>query len=203
FLDAEMWSVLGDFIDSLKVTVWVHGADIQPWYRRKFNIETPEQEEKAKEQSEKRMAFWRSILQPMHRNLQLVFVSNYFAEEVMEDLGFRLPKDKYHIIHNPINTDLFSYQEKDPELRKKILSIRPYASRVYANDLTVKCILELSKEPFFDELEFRIVGDGKLFDETVEPLQEFKNVIVEKRFLSQQEIAEIHRHYGVFLCPSR
>src|SRR5690606_37063715 len=137
------------------------------------------------------------------KNLQLVFVSNYFAEEVMEDLGFRLPEGQYHIIHNPINTDLFKYQEKDPELRKKILSIRPYASRVYANDLTVKCILELSKEPFFDELEFRIIGDGKLFDETVEPIRKFDNVIIEKKFLSQQEIAELHKQYGVFLCPSR
>lgn len=203
FLDADMWEVLGDFIDDIKVTVWVHGADIQPWYRRKFNIETPEQEKVAKEKSEERMAFWRGILSPMHKNLQLVFVSNYFAEEVMEDLGFRLPEGQYHIIHNPINTDLFKYQEKDSELRKKILSIRPYASRVYANDLTVKCILELSKEPFFDELEFRIIGDGKLFDETVEPIRKFDNVIIEKKFLSQQEIAELHKQYGVFLCPSR
>jgi glycosyltransferase involved in cell wall biosynthesis len=203
FLDADMWEVLGDSINDIKVTVWVHGADIQPWYRRKFNIETPEQEKVAKEKSEERMAFWRGILSPMHKNLQLVFVSNYLAEEVMEDLGFRLPDGQYHIIHNPINTDLFSYQEKDPELRKKILSIRPYASRAYANDLTVKCILDLSKESFFGELEFRIVGDGKLFDETVEPIRNFDNIIIEKKFLSQQEIAELHKQYGIFLCPSR
>ncbi|BBO56828.1 glycosyltransferase [Cobetia sp. AM6] len=203
FLDADMWEVLDDYIDKIKVTVWVHGADIQPWYRRKFNIENPEQEKVAKEKSKERMTFWRGILSPMHKNLQLVFVSNYFAEEVMEDLGFRLPEDQYHIIHNPINTDLFIYQEKDPELRKKILSIRPYASHVYANDLTVKCILELSKEPFFDELEFRIIGDGRLFDETVEPIRKLDNVIIERKFLSQTEIAELHKHYGIFLCPSR
>ena len=121
----------------------------------------------------------------------------------MEDLGFRLPQSSYEIINNPIDTKLFKYREKPAELRKKILSIRPYASKVYANDITVKCILELSDEPFFNELEFRIIGDGALFEETVEPVRKFSNVIIEQRFLSQTEIAEIHKYYGVFLCPSR
>jgi glycosyltransferase involved in cell wall biosynthesis/spore maturation protein CgeB len=203
FLDADIWEVLGDFIDEIKVTVWVHGADIQPWYRRKFNIETEAEERRAKDLSEKRMAFWRGVLQPMPENLQLVFVSKYFAEEIMDDLGIRLPEMQYYIIHNPINTDLFKYKKKDPELRKKILSIRPFASKVYANDLTVKCIIELSKEPYFNDLEFRIIGDGKLFEETVLPLKDFGNVKIERRFLAQQEIAALHKEYGVFLCPSR
>ena len=203
FLDAEMWDVLSQFVDKVKVTIWVHGADIQPWYRRKFNISTLEQKAKAVELSDRRMAFWKSILKPIHPNMKLVFVSNYFAEEVMEDLGFRLPQSSYEIINNPIDTKLFKYREKPAELRKKILSIRPYASKVYANDITVKCILELSDEPFFNELEFRIIGDGALFEETVEPVRKFSNVIIEQRFLSQTEIAEIHKYYGVFLCPSR
>lgn len=203
FLDPDMWEVLKDFIDNIKVTVWVHGADIQPWYRRKFNIETPEQEKAAIAVSEKRMVFWRALLNPMPANLQMVFVSKYFAEEVMEDLGFRLPDERYHIIHNPVDTDLFSYTEKAPEQRKKILSIRPYSSKVYANDLAVKCIEELAKEPFFGELAFHIVGNGALFDETVEPLKKYTNVTIEKKFLSQYEIAALHKKYGVFLCPSR
>ncbi|MEZ2623229.1 glycosyltransferase [Paenalcaligenes hominis] len=203
FLAPDMWEVLQEFIDTIKVTVWVHGADIQPWYRRKFNIETPEQEIVAKESSEKRMAFWRGVLQPMPENIHMVFVSKYFSEEVMEDIGFRLPENQYSVIHNPIDTDLFNYVEKPAEQRKKILSIRPYSSKVYANDLTVKCIQELTKEPFFDQLEFRIIGDGVLFDETVEPLRKYRNVTIEKKFLSQFEIAVLHKEYGVFLCPSR
>ncbi|MCG6658048.1 FkbM family methyltransferase [Halomonas campisalis] len=203
FLDPDMWQVLKDFVECIKITVWVHGADIQPWHRRKFLVDTLEQEKIAIELSDKRMSFWRDIVSSIHPNLELVFVSNYLAEEVMEDLGFRLPVNQYHIIHNPINTELFKYQEKDPALRKKILSIRSYASRVYANDLTVKCIIKLSEEPFFNELEFRLIGDGKLFDETVYPLRKFKNVIIEKKFLTQQEIAELHKEFGIFLCPSR
>ena len=203
FLDPLIWEVLKDFIDTIKVTVWVHGADIQPWHRRAFNYDTEEQIEKAKVTSEQRSQFWHSVLREMHPNLKLIFVSNYFAEEVMEDLGYRLPETQYQVIHNPIDTDLFSYQPKNPEQRKKILSIRPYSSKVYANDLAVKAVLELSKEPFFNELEFRFVGDGVLFDELTEPLKQFSNVILQKGFLSQQEISILHKEYGIFLSPSR
>ena len=121
----------------------------------------------------------------------------------MEDLGFRLPKNQYRIIHNPINTQLFSYQEKPPEQRKKILSIRPYVSRTYANDLSVKAIQLLAQKPWFSELQFRLIGDGPLFEETLAPLRQYANVRIDKGYLKQSEIAELHKDYGVFLCPSR
>jgi glycosyltransferase involved in cell wall biosynthesis len=74
---------------------------------------------------------------------------------------------------------------------------------VYANDLAVKAVLELSKERFFEELEFRFIGDGPLFEDTLAPLRQFENVIIEQKFLSRLEIADLHKQYGVFLCPSR
>jgi glycosyltransferase involved in cell wall biosynthesis len=203
FLDPDMWHVLKNYINKVKVYVWVHGADIQAWHRRAFNYDTEEQRANAKKQSDIRLSFWRSLLTDKHPNLKLVFVSKYSAESSMEDLGIQLNKSAYEIIHNPIDMDLFNYVPKPVEQRKKILSIRPYASKVYANDLTVKVILELAKEPFFKELEFRLIGDGVLFDEIVEPLRGFDNVIIEKKFLQQKEIAELHKQYGIFLCPTR
>ena len=121
----------------------------------------------------------------------------------MVDYGVTLPTEKYEIIHNYVDTDMFDYVPKGSEQRKKILSIRPYANRNYANDLSVEAILELSKRPCFDKLEFRLIGDGALFDETVEPVRGLQNVIVEKRFLLQHEIAELHKEYGIFLSPTR
>lgn len=203
FLDETMWEVLKHHQDRLQIRVWVHGADIQPWHRRAFNFETEEQLQRAQEQSEARMRFWRGLLRDMPTGLKLVFVSRFFADQVMEDLGFSLPQDRYEIIHNPIDTDLFIYQEKPIAQRKKILSIRPYASRTYANDLSVQAIIALSRKPWFKELEFRMIGDGKLFDETLAPLKDFNNVIIERGFLTQAEIAKLHQSYGVFLCPSR
>lgn len=203
FLDESMWQVLSSHLATTRVVVWLHGAEIQPWWRREYNYSTDEQRQLAKIDSEKRMGFWRAILQLMPVNLKLVFVSRYFAEEVMEDLGFRLPEDQYEIIHNPINTELFSFQEKPLEQRKKVLSIRPYASAKYANDLSVKAIELLALKPYFKDLEFRMLGDGVLFDETLEPLRKYSNVKIEKGFLTHAEIARLHREYGLFLCPTR
>ncbi|WZB74632.1 glycosyltransferase [Achromobacter insuavis] len=202
FLTPEMWDVLKHYPE-LKITVWIHGSEIQPWHRRDYNYKNEQERAKAKAESQVRMQFWRELLQPIAPNLKLVFVSRHFAEEVFEDLGFRVADDRYKIIHNPIDTELFSYRQKPVEQRKKILSIRPYASRTYANDLSVNAILKLAEQPFFSELEFRMIGDGKLFDETLEPLRRFPNVRIERRFLTHPEIAAIHKDYGICLIPTR
>ncbi|WP_141082349.1 glycosyltransferase family 4 protein, partial [Campylobacter lanienae] len=118
-------------------------------------------------------------------------------------LGLNLQTDRYSIIHNYIDENIFSYKEKSANLRKKILTIRPYHSRTYANDISVKAVELLSKKPFFNDLEFCFVGDGDLFDETTEPLKKFNNVKIEKRFLTQEEIKSYHDNYGIFLTPTR
>lgn len=206
FLNETIWNGIKNFLSNKRIIIWVHGSEIQPWWRRDYNYTTNQQLEKAKKESEARLKFWEQVfaesLKEEH-NIHFVFVSNYFAEEVFEDHKVRLPKDKYSIIHNYINTDLFNYQKKDPELRKKILSIRPFASNKYANDLTVKAIQYLSKDPIFKQLQFKIIGKGELFHSTVKPIKKFKNVRLEERFLDQKEISQIHKEYGVFLVPTR
>jgi FkbM family methyltransferase len=203
FLDAAMWEVLQHYVERINVVVWVHGADIQPWHRRSFNYVNDEQRAVARMKSDARMEFWRGLLRVMPSRLKLVFVSRHSAEEVMEDLGFRLPEDQYTIIHNPIDTDTFQHQEKPVEQRKKVLSIRPYASATYANDLSVRAIELLSKKPWFHDMEFRMIGDGPLFEQTVAPLRRYSNVYIEQRFLKKDEIAALHKEYGIFLSPTR
>lgn len=203
FLEPAMWEVLQQHSTQVNVVVWVHGAEIQPWHRRDYNYANEEERTVAKMKSAARMEFWRGLLRPMPANLKLVFVSRYFAEEVMEDLGFRIPEEHYTIIHNPIDTDIFSYQTKSPEQRKKVLSIRPYASAKYANDLSVKAIQLLAMKPCFRDMEFRMIGDGPLFDSILEPLRQYSNVFIERRFLKQSEIAALHKEYGIFLSPTR
>ena len=203
FLDQNIWDTLSKYVHDHKIIVWVHGAEIQSWHRRAFNYSNESQALEAKNSYYARASFWRNIINDIPDNLHFIFVSEYFVDEIMKDLNVVIPSNHYEVIANPIDTDKFIYRKKDIELRKKILSIRPYASKTYANDLTVKAILELSKEEFFENLEFRIIGDGVLFEETLEPLRNFKNVIIEQKFLSQDEIAAMHKDYGIFLCPSR
>lgn len=203
FLDEAMWSVLKDFVDRVRIIVWIHGAEVQPWHRREFNYKTDEQRAKAVAASDLRMNLWREVFSEASPLLGFVFVSQYFANEVMEDVGIKLDVSRYEIIHNYIDEDLFSYERKDPEQRYRVLSIRPYASAKYANDLSVNAIVELSKHPVFERMSFHMLGDGVLFDETLKPLLELSNVRIERKFLNQGEIAELHKQYGLFLCPTR
>jgi glycosyltransferase involved in cell wall biosynthesis len=204
-LDEKMWDVLQRHLDRVHVTVWVHGAEIQVWQRREFEFEQMSEDEvdRQKKLSDRRRDFWRSILSSPHPNLHLVFVSKYFYEEVSADLDVRLGSNSYSIIHNYIDEKLFPYRPKAPSQRCNVLSIRPYASRKYANDLSVAAVVELSKRPGFDQFNFAFYGDGELFDTTVEPLKAFPNVAVEKRFLSHAQIASLHADYGVILTPTR
>ena len=203
FLDKQMWEVLKQF-PQLRILVWVHGAEIQPWWRREYNYTTKEELERAKKDSEVRMNFWKEVFSCVDEyNIHFIFVSKYFSEEIFDDNNITLPQSKYSIIHNCIDTQMFNYIEKDPEQRKKILSIRPYANRKYANDLTVKAILELSKTSCFNDMNFTLIGNGDLFEETVKPLKKFNNVTLLKTFLRQEEISEYHKHYGIFITPTR
>ena len=203
FLSPGMWNVLQKHVDHIRVTVWVHGFEVQPFHRREYNYSTEEERQKAIQESEARIAFWRGVFRALPPQLRFVFVSRYFADEVIEDVGLPLPEAVYSVIPNPIDSRIFCYEKKDPEQRKRILSIRPFASRQYGNDLSVEAIRLLSKQPFFKELEFRIIGDGILFDETLEPIRDYPNVKIERRFLPQSEIAALHKEYGIFLCPTR
>lgn len=204
-IDTNMWSVLEKFIDKIKVTIWVHGAEIDTWQKRAYEFEHMSQDEIARQKklSDNRVKFWRNILSKNYPNLHLVFVSEYFKNESLEGIGLSLNSDSYSIIHNYIDSKLFGYQKKNSNFRKKIFSVRPYHSHKYANDMAAKAIKILSKKDFFNDLEFCLVGDGKLFDEITEPLQQFSNVKLEKRFLQQFEIANYHKNYGVFLVPTR
>lgn len=203
-INQRIWNVLRNHLDRVRVVIWAHGAEIQPWWRRAMNHTTDALRDQARRNSDARMAMWRDIFTLHHPNLRVVFVSHKQAGEALSDLNLSAAEvDGIEVISNFIDGDLFRYQEKDPALRHRVLSIRPFASPVYANDLTVAAIVRLSREPFFDQMQFRIIGDGVLFDDIVAPLRDFPNVQVERGFLTQREIAALHRDYGVFLVPSR
>lgn len=204
-LDRRMWEVLEKHLDTVKVTVWIHGAEIQAWQRRSYEFDrmTAAEIERQKKHSEMRMALWDEVFSDTRDTLHHVFVSHHFMQEIIEDVGKGPREGQYSIIHNLIDGDTFTYQPKPAEQRGKILSIRPYASRKYANDLSVAAILELSKRDVFQHLEFHLAGDGDLFETLTAPLKTFANVTLHRGFMSHSEIATLHKDYGVFLTPTR
>ncbi|MBK8291291.1 MAG: glycosyltransferase family 4 protein [Flammeovirgaceae bacterium] len=111
--------------------------------------------------------------------------------------------DNSKIIPNGIDSTLFKYVEKNIEQRKRILLIRSFNSRKYAVDIAINAILELSEKPFFNELTIELHGKGYLFKQLTAPLTKFKNIFCYNTFLRQEEIAEKHKQFGIFLSPTR
>lgn len=204
-LDRQMWEVLKKHLDKVKVTIWIHGAEIQHWKRREYEFTRMSAEEikRQKRLSSERMRLWDEIFSNQSSQLHHVFVSKHFMKEIIEDVGKGPHEGQYSIIHNHIDGGIFTYEPKPVAQRCKILSIRPYSSKKYANDLSVAAILELSKRDGFKDLEFHLAGKGDLFDSLTAPLKEFPNVRLHPGFLSHKEIASLHKQYGVFLTPTR
>ncbi|MEH7320983.1 glycosyltransferase family 4 protein, partial [Priestia megaterium] len=181
-------------------------VETEKWYRRWFNFsynaDDLERALASIPSNQERINFMKSLYENKELKLKFIFVSKWFKESVAES-DTNTIVNNFSIIHNVIDNHLFQYVEKDREQRKKVLSIRPYASHKYANDLSVKAILELSRKDYFEELEFSIYGHGPLFNKILEPIRHFKNVSIHNHFLSQEEVAALHKQHGIFLCPTR
>lgn len=205
-VDKAMWDVVKEFRDEIEIYIWLHGAEIQTWQRRSFEFDlmTPDQISRQKRLSADRVKFWQKLLdEEANEKVNFIFVSNYLREESEEGLNRKFPDARTAIIHNYVDENVFPYTPKQTEQRFKLLTIRPFVGKKYANDITVNAILELSQSPQFSKFQIEICGDGDLFDETVAPLKSFENVEIHKGFLSHAEMAKKYRDYGVFINPTR
>lgn len=207
FVSKDMIDVLKQTSPKTPIIIWVHGFEAEAWHRRWFNfLENRNQLNRILNMADDyyvgQLELMNYLYTTKELNLTFVHISKWFKEHIAE-CDARAISQNAHIIPNIINGKLFNYVEKDPEQRLKILSIRPYASRKYANDLSVKTVLELSKRPYFKSLQFVFYGEGTYFDETLAPIMEFDNVEIHKGFLEQNEIAKKHKEFGIFLCPTR
>lgn len=204
-LDSTMWNTVNKFVDNVNICVWVHGSEAQTWQSREYELEgLPTQEiERKKKLSANRKVFWQSLIENFGRKITLIFVSDYSKQEFIKSICDGKEDFNSKIIHNFIDSNIFPYQEKSLDIRYNILSIRPFSSKTYANDITVNTILELSKHQDFDKISFTIVGDGALFEELTKPIAHYRNVNLQQRFVKQDEIASLHKEHGIFLVPTR
>ena len=135
-------------------------------------------------------------------NVTWFFVTPWTQRRSEELIGIKYKNAK--VLPCLIDTDTFVYRDHDPELRKKIFVLRKFDNPfTYALDIDVHIIQELSRRPFFDDLEFDIYGDGPLFEVITNPLLKYQNVHLHRGFLNHKEISEVHRTHGIALFPSR
>ena len=135
-------------------------------------------------------------------NVEFVFVSKFLKDrsEALLNIEF----NKFHIIPNQINEDIFQYKKKDIEQRKKICMIRSFHNLdSYSIDTNVKVILELSKKDYFKELEFCIYGKGEMHDILLKPIEKFNNVKIINEFLSFEDMNKMYQENGISLFASR
>lgn len=187
-----------------KLYFYLHGAETlyRDWPKiagRYF--EAPIEIDDALEKRFKRKDFMIRKYNEM-KNAKWVFVTDFTRNRCEELLNIKFKNSE--VIPCLIDTELFSYEKKDPELRKKIFVLRKfYNADSYSLDTVVRIILELSHRSFFSDLEFDIYGDGPLHSDIVAPLLQFDNVKIHRTFLTHEEIREVHRTHGIALFPTR
>lgn len=203
FLTPYLWSVLKNYLDEINLIVWSHGSDIQLWHRRKFNYKTENEISEAKKASEVRKKFWKEVFEySKDYNVHFVYVSEFFKKQIEEDYGVDLT-GRCSIIHNCIDTDMFSYEKKPAEQRFKIMSVKSFSTLTYANDITQQAIELLSKEKEFAQMTFDLYGDGERFETDTGRLKKFPNVHLHRGFLTQSQIASLHKTHGIYIATTR
>jgi len=203
-LSEVLWPACVLVDPAIPVCAWLHGSEIPGFLREKVvQIDDPVRRGEQERLLAGRIAFWRDVMARWPGNLHLAFVSADSRELMRRDLGALLQDARTAVLHNPIDTDLFTYRAKRAADRFAVLSIRPYDSRTYGNDLAVAAILAVRAAPWFGQMRFTLIGDGPLFAETLAPLAGIAEFTIRRGFLTQQEIAAEHGGHGLFLVPTR
>jgi len=196
-----------DIIKKFKgpIFIWVHGYEALGWYRRLFNYRLKNILSLFRYMlsNTRQMYFIHRLIQYANKTnkVKFIFVSNWMRRITQIDTLSNVKN--FEIIPNPIDEALFAYQTKEPEIRKKVLLIRSFDSRKYANDIAIKAIEILSKEEVFKNIEFSIYGKGNNFQKLTQKIKDFENVNLYNTFIENRDIPTIHKEHGIFLCPTR
>lgn len=193
-------------LSKVPLLTWVHGEEALSWTRRLFYLRTlgPVSFLKYIASNIRQRAAMAQLFHAANGSggrIGFIFVSEWMRNIAEADVGVKLSAST--LIPNFIDGDFFRYIEKKPGDQRKILLIRSFNSAKYANDIAVAAIEKLSREyAGFKDLQFTIVGEGKLWDELTARIR-FPNVTLVNRSLDHEEIRRLHAAHGVFLCPTR
>ena len=202
----EKYALLFDSCDigAAELFLWCHNPEVRYWdsphYTAKYFEPLPHLTE------EERLLYTQkdAVVKRYNRmpNVTWIFISEMQKQRSEQLIGIEF--ERYRIIPNVIDEQVFTFQEKDPELRKRIFFVRRFDNiSSYSIDICVRTIVELSRRPFFNDLEFNIYGTGDYYEELTEPIRTFGNVHLHPHFVSHDEMASIHKSHGIALFPSR
>lgn len=205
FLDATYAKYLTtSYLNDTPVFLWNHGADIlfkdykefyTPYFSNEYDLP-----KFLKKEYDLREKYVKQLSE--NKNINWIFVSEWEKNRAEELLDIKFKNSI--VIHNYIDNNIFKYSKKDVDQRKNIFVLRRFDNtKKYAIDIAVLTILELSRRKIFNDLTFYICGEGDYFNELVQPLRSFKNVIINNNFLAHNQIYEYHKKCGIALFPTR
>ncbi len=205
FLTDEIAQILASvYLNDSRVYIYCHSSDLlyrdmnklsTPYFRNVLDISSDQ---------EKYYKFKDQLVRKFNnkKNIKFIFGTKW-AKETSEHEN-NITYTNSEIIPCPVDEKIFVYHKREAEKRKNIVIIRKFDNiNTYGIDINVKCILELSKRPFFDDLTINIYGDGDYHKVLLAPLTCFKNVHIHKYFLSHEEMAKVHKENGIALFGTR
>lgn len=198
-----MWDQIEPSLAGHRLFCFMHGFESRRWIRILHNFRDAAAVQAAIADTLQRQRMWRRVLAHPVGAAGYVFVSNWWRRASQEDMEVVFPASRSHVVHNIVDEELFAYRPKDPDQRFRILWVRSAQSLNYGSDLAVAVLAKLRGTRWWDQLSVRIIGDGKHFPEFERELGDCPNVRIEQRFAAQEEIASLHKDYGIFLVPSR
>lgn len=197
-----VWPTLRTVAKKVPMVVWVHGFEARDWRELAGNFDQGYVESRLKyleTLNERR----RATMDPVFAdpNIGKVFVSQFMRGVAETFVGREAANAR--VIPNVVNEEVFPYKPRRPESRFRILWVRSFTKRNYANDQSRDAVLHLAAHPTFDRMQVTIVGDGEYFEESTAPLAHLPNVTIDQRFVDHRELARLHESHGIMLVPTR
>ncbi|MEO7587782.1 MAG: glycosyltransferase family 4 protein, partial [Arachnia sp.] len=185
-----------------RLAVWFHGYEVRDYRRLQCNATTEE------------LFAIRHIRDAQNRDrfraaapvftdpaVTKVFVSDIQRQYSEFDVG--VAATRVEVIPNHIDEDTYRARERRPDEARRILLMRGFAQRNYANDVALRALEICSRRDGFSDLEITVRGYGRHFRSEVAAVRAFDNVTVTEGFSSPAQMAALHDAHGVFLCPTR
>lgn len=205
FFDENYANVLDSCdLTKTKLYFYLHGAETLYWDWSKISSPYFQRENPIPSELMTKFKYKDSVIKKynQNKNAKWIFVTPWTRKRSEELIGIKYNNSE--CIPCLIDETIFKYKEKDSSLRRKIFVLRKFENiNSYALDIVVRVILELSRREFFNQLEIDIYGDGSLFDTLLEPVKNFENVKLHRKFLNHRQIKKVHDSHGIALFPTR
>lgn len=196
------WLIYKNIMENnLPFVMYVHGSEVQKYGARifEFNYKISDFLKWIKKDALVIPKMKKFLEQTMHRkNAAFAFPSVWMKNDMEENLNVTL--NKFHIIPNGIDTELFKYNNLYDN-RYKFLTLRPLSSKKYAVDLAIEIMQYLPENFTLD-----IYGKGhyeRIYKKQIQSLKLEHRVNIKNSFINRADLNTFFSNYGVFLVPTR